>query len=502
MTTGTTPDLDDLTQAGVSLIKTGRKTEAKIKFHEVVALAPMNEAAWLHLAALADSAAEAYTALNIVRKLNPTHPTLTKIEAWIAEQWPEQVADLEAAEFEPEMPRPEHDQDVNAKGWPWLSNIRQSGRQRLSLWQSLVAQNWGLCSALVIGIIAIGLVPFLGLDGHANALPLTASHTLAQQLKRFEVMVSVAQADNDQQAVSDHLEAMYRLAPDNSDVANAVADRYYRQGLSLRNAAQFEQAQKSFNRALTIQETMDNALLEQQQVSLYLAGVDHYQEGKWTEAIEAFEAVYQQSPSYPALAQMLYSAYFNQGIALEANLDWEAALDAFKQAQAILPGMPEAKRKVAEVAHLLNPPTPTPAPTATVTPVPTVEPSGEKRVVVDISEQQAYTYQGDTLIHQFIISTGEPGRDTVVGNYEIQNKIPVAYASTWNLDMPFWLGIYWSGPLQNGFHALPTVRHTGQRLWDGYLGQRVSYGCVILGMDDAETLYNWVDIGTSVKIQW
>ena len=125
-----------------------------------------------------------------------------------------------------------------------------------------------------------------------------------------------------------------------------------------------------------------------------------------------------------------------------------------------------------------------------------------KRVVVDISEQRAYTYQDDTLVYNFIVSTGEPGRDTIIGKYEIQNKIPTAYASTWNLDMPYWLGIYWSGPLQNGFHAVPTVRHTGQTMWDGYLGQRVSYGCVILSMADAQTLYNWVDVGTPVTIQW
>jgi lipoprotein-anchoring transpeptidase ErfK/SrfK len=135
---------------------------------------------------------------------------------------------------------------------------------------------------------------------------------------------------------------------------------------------------------------------------------------------------------------------------------------------------------------------PTPAPTD----------PGKKQVVVDISEQRAYTYLNDEVVHKFIISTGEPGRDTAVGSFEIQNKIPVAYASTWNLDMPYWLGIYYSGPLQNGFHAVPTVRSTGLTMWDGYLGQRVSYGCVILSLADAETLYDWVDIGTPVNIQW
>ena len=78
----------------------------------------------------------------------------------------------------------------------------------------------------------------------------------------------------------------------------------------------------------------------------------------------------------------------------------------------------------------------------------------------------------------------------------------MAYASTWDLDMPYWLGIYWAGPLENGFHALPTVRNTGYTLWDGYLGQRVSFGCIILSLADAETLFNWVDIGTDVTVRY
>jgi lipoprotein-anchoring transpeptidase ErfK/SrfK len=37
-------------------------------------------------------------------------------------------------------------------------------------------------------------------------------------------------------------------------------------------------------------------------------------------------------------------------------------------------------------------------------------------------------------------------------------------------------------------------------LWDGYLGQRVSYGCVILSDEDAATLYDWAEVGTKIKI--
>ena len=39
-----------------------------------------------------------------------------------------------------------------------------------------------------------------------------------------------------------------------------------------------------------------------------------------------------------------------------------------------------------------------------------------------------------------------------------------------------------------------------RNLWDGYLGQRVSYGCVILSDEDAATLYDWTEVGTKVKI--
>ncbi len=128
-------------------------------------------------------------------------------------------------------------------------------------------------------------------------------------------------------------------------------------------------------------------------------------------------------------------------------------------------------------------------------------PGGAKRIVVDLSSQRMYVYQNGQLLWNWVVSTGLPGRDTAVGHYKVLNKIPNAYASTWNLQMPYWLGIYWAGRLQNGIHALP-IQSNGQRLWEGYLGQRVSYGCVILGTQNAATLYNWATVGTPVDIVW
>ena len=126
---------------------------------------------------------------------------------------------------------------------------------------------------------------------------------------------------------------------------------------------------------------------------------------------------------------------------------------------------------------------------------------GGKRIVIDLSAQRMYVYQNGQLLWNWVVSTGRPGQETAVGHYKVLNKIPNAYAYTWNLQMPYWLGIYWAGRLQNGIHALP-IQANGQRLWAGYLGQRVSFGCIILGTQNAKTLYNWASVGTPVDVVW
>ena len=144
------------------------------------------------------------------------------------------------------------------------------------------------------------------------------------------------------------------------------------------------------------------------------------------------------------------------------------------------------------------------------TPVPTrsyVEPaqaaasySGSKYILVDISEQHMYVYEGDTLIWSFVASTGM-NNATRTGVFAVQSKIPNAYGATWNIWMPNWLGIYWAGGLENGIHALPILPN-GQQLWAGLLGRPISYGCVVLSAYESTLLYQWAEIGTPVEIQW
>lgn len=149
-------------------------------------------------------------------------------------------------------------------------------------------------------------------------------------------------------------------------------------------------------------------------------------------------------------------------------------------------------------------PSPTPLPTDTPEPAFAVAPTPDfqsgKLILVDISEQRMYVYENGTLIYNFVVSTGMNG-GTRVGTFSVLNKIPNAYGSTWDIWMPNWLGIYWSGHLQNGIHALPILPN-GQRLWAGYLGTPVSYGCVVLGTYESQLLYDWAEVGTPVVIQY
>lgn len=174
-------------------------------------------------------------------------------------------------------------------------------------------------------------------------------------------------------------------------------------------------------------------------------------------------------------------------------------------------------------ATVILPPTETPTlePTTTATPgsmameivndtaIPTYAPQqlvaassygGSKYILVDISEQHMYVYEGDALVYSFVASTGM-NNATRVGTFAVQSKIPNAYGATWNIWMPSWLGIYWAGGLENGIHALPILPN-GATLWAGFLGRPISYGCVVLGSYEAKLLFDWADIGTPVEIQW
>jgi len=124
-----------------------------------------------------------------------------------------------------------------------------------------------------------------------------------------------------------------------------------------------------------------------------------------------------------------------------------------------------------------------------------------KRIEIDLRTQRLRAYEDDRPRFDFVISSGLPDYPTLPGRFQVLLKEPDAYASRWDLKMPYFIGIYLEGPdFYNGIHELP-INAAGQRLWSGYLGHPASFGCIILNVGDAQALYDWAPLGTLVIIR-
>ena len=125
----------------------------------------------------------------------------------------------------------------------------------------------------------------------------------------------------------------------------------------------------------------------------------------------------------------------------------------------------------------------------TLFPPVTVQAAGAKRIVVNLSQQKLYAYQGNTLV----ASMGVNARGTARGTFRVQNKIPIANSVIRGWRLPYWMGIYYVGRTQNGIHG-PEV-----------IGRRTavnSLGCVVIrSQANASWLYKWATVGTTVSIR-
>jgi lipoprotein-anchoring transpeptidase ErfK/SrfK len=134
-------------------------------------------------------------------------------------------------------------------------------------------------------------------------------------------------------------------------------------------------------------------------------------------------------------------------------------------------------------------------------PVP-LAPDNLKHIEIDLSTQRLYAYDGATVVLSATISSGIPKWRTLDGIFQVLSKEDEAYNTLAHVHMPNWLTIYdlaEPGSTSNGIHALPILQ-SGKRLWDGYLGKPVSFGCIVMGIKDSAFIYGWADVGTPVVI--
>jgi len=310
----------------------------------------------------------------------------------------------------------------------------------------------------------------------ANVSP---TPVLQQRLTSLWTQIDVACDQQDWESAIAALERLRALDPRSEEARKRLSHVYVQRGVELVAANKLGEAQEEFDKAVRLDADSEELQEARRQLQLYLNGLEAYYAQEPEQVIESLESLYKRAPNYRDTVAMLGQAHYDMAVICQDKGEWEEARDHLRRAMSFVPNMPDAQARLAEVEALITPP---------------------KRIVVDLSEQMLTIYEDNQPIHIFTVCTGRATAPTVPGRYEVLDKMPMAYASTWDLDMPWWVGIYWAGGSENGFHALP-LRHGGQQvLWGSSLGRPCSFGCIVLDTDDAITLYNWVEVGTVVFV--
>lgn len=122
-----------------------------------------------------------------------------------------------------------------------------------------------------------------------------------------------------------------------------------------------------------------------------------------------------------------------------------------------------------------------------------------KRIIVDISDQMLYAYNGDILFMQEPISTGLEFTPTPRGTFRVYKMTPSRYmqgpivgVSDQVFDLP---GVPWN----LYFTYDGAVIHGAY--WHDHFGEPWSHGCVNLPPQKAKELYLWADMGTTVTVK-
>ncbi len=126
------------------------------------------------------------------------------------------------------------------------------------------------------------------------------------------------------------------------------------------------------------------------------------------------------------------------------------------------------------------------------------DPTG-KRIIVDISEQKLYAYDGGALFMEEYISTGLEFTPTPRGTFSVYKMTPSRYMqgplpgiSDQYYDLP---GVPWD----LYFTRDGAVIHGAY--WHDKFGKQWSHGCVNVSPEKAKKLYDWASVGTVVIVR-
>jgi tetratricopeptide (TPR) repeat protein len=512
-----TPSQQELAE-GIALAKAGAKGEARAIFRRIIGHAPQNEQAWLWLAWVADTKAASRRILQeALVYLGDSEATRAALE-WSADddaaaQPPERRARKSASEtLVPDSMRAAaedlgeqvqraryraselgdkvggrlgqvgttlHGLSDCAQAWhrpTWLPDRRTIVAGGLSL-GTLIA----LVAVIWLGIANARSQPrvTLALELPTPVVDATATPTAQQLVSPLWIQVQVAITQSNWSRVVEYLDDIRTIDPENERARKELSRAEYQVAVEQIAANQLAEAQASLNRAIQLDAEGDDLQTLRRKLALYVQGLGCYQQQDWPRAVTLLTRVYRQDPAFRDTAAMLGKSYYQVGIIKQTEEAWEDARDAYKEALRLQPELADAQTKLTEVMDILIPP---------------------HRIEVSLSDKLVRVYEDHRPIYVFSVCTGRASAPTLPGRYAIKTKMPSAYASKWDLDMPYWLGIYDAGGSENGFHALPILSN-GTTLWRGSLGTGCSFGCIVLDTPNARTLYDWAELGVVVLVE-
>lgn len=121
--------------------------------------------------------------------------------------------------------------------------------------------------------------------------------------------------------------------------------------------------------------------------------------------------------------------------------------------------------------------------------------TGEKEILVDLTTQRIYAYEGGDLIYTFLVSTGKWGR-TPTGTFYIANKFRFVKMSGGSSA----LGTYYYLPnvpytMFFGNDRIPASKGFSFHgtYWHDNFGTPMSHGCINMKTPEAGLLYHWAD---------
>lgn len=137
-------------------------------------------------------------------------------------------------------------------------------------------------------------------------------------------------------------------------------------------------------------------------------------------------------------------------------------------------------------------------------------PNGGKRIIISLSRQTLYAYDGTKLFVQTLVTTGNPSLPTPLGHYTVMGKYhPYEFISPWPVGSPYYYApspVNYAMLFRSGGYFIhdapwrsaygPGTNGPGQP-GTNYGG---SHGCVNTPLGPMVSLYFWTPVGTPVDV--